>query len=425
MHLRGYGPVKRSPKIPAYAWAVMDCLKLSGDKDRVLPELSEAEWRNLLRFSDRAQLTLPLAQVRGEGAPAWVKRRFERNLAQNALRWEKIKAAFNEYASELSLADIPYVLLKGFSHCPELIADPRLRVQYDLDLLFLPQDIRRAYDLAIRLGFEPLAGFDQYPTDHWPTMIRKTGWEWRGDYFDTEIPVSLELHFRFWDERSERFAPDGLEQFWERRQSRSLEGVSFTALHSADILGYACLHVLRHMLRGALRPAHVYELALFLDRRFDDYAFWTDWEEMHRPSLQRLETIVFGLASIWFDCRLPLCIHDHVKRLPLQIRRWLAMYSESPLVGLFCPNKDDIWLHWSLVSTSRSRLAIATRRLLPRTLPGSVKGLHVPQGSMSWSGRVSQYWAYMRFVTHRASHHMAALLPTVWSAFRWWRASVR
>ncbi|HEY1213375.1 MAG TPA: nucleotidyltransferase family protein, partial [Bryobacteraceae bacterium] len=261
MHLKGYGPVKRNPKVPAYAWAVLDCLKLSRDKDRTLPDLSEAEWRSLLQFSDRAQLTLPLAQICGDAATAWVKRRLERNLAQNAQRWEKIKAAFNEYASALSLADIPYVLLKGFSHCPELVPDPRLRLQYDLDLLFLPQDIRRAYDVATRLGFEPLAGFDQYPTDHWPTMIRITGWEWSGDYFDTEIPVSLELHFRFWDERSERFAPDGLEQFWERRQIRSLEGVNFTALHPADIVGYACLHVLRHMLRGALRPAHVYELA--------------------------------------------------------------------------------------------------------------------------------------------------------------------
>jgi Uncharacterised nucleotidyltransferase len=425
MHLKGYEPIKRSPRIPAYAWAAIDSLKLSNDKGQALPELSETEWSSLLQFSDRAQLTLPLAQLHGDGAPAWVKRRFQKNLAQNAHRWEKIKATFNEYASALSLANIPYVLLKGFSHCPDLIADPRLRAQYDLDLLFLPQDIRRAYDVATSLGFEALAGFDQYPTDHWPTMIRKTGWEWTGNYFDPEIPVSLELHFRFWDERIERFAPDGLEQFWERRQSRSVEGVNFTALHSADIIGYASLHALRHMLRGALRPAHVYELALFLDRKFDDDTFWKEWEEMHTPSLRRLETVVFGLASIWFDCRLPLCIQDSFQRLPLPIRRWLAMYNESPLTGLFYPNKDDIWLHWSLVNSSRSRLAIAARRLLPRTLPGSVKGLHAPKGSLSWNRRASQYWAYLRFLMQRANYHMGAIAPTIWSAFRWWRASVR
>ena len=34
-------------------------------------------------------------------------------------------------------------------------------------------------------------------------LIRKTGWKWREDYFDPEMPTAVELHFAFWNERAE------------------------------------------------------------------------------------------------------------------------------------------------------------------------------------------------------------------------------
>ena len=82
-----------------------------------------------------------------------------------------------------------------------------------------------ALDVALGLGYEPLGGGDCHPVDHLPTLIRKTGWEWRGDYFDPELPLALELHFRLWDASIEGFAMPGMEDFWERRECRSLEEV--------------------------------------------------------------------------------------------------------------------------------------------------------------------------------------------------------
>jgi hypothetical protein len=386
----------------------------------LLCNLQDADWRNLLDFCDRTQLTLAFGQKCGDHTPGWVKRRLAKILAQNAVRWDRIKLAFEECGSAFALADIPFALLKGFSHCPDFIADPRLRAQYDLDLLFLPRHLKQAYEAALSLGFEPLGGFERFPIDHLPTMIRKTGWEWRGDFFDTEIPVSLELHFRLWDWQTEQFAPGGLEAFWERRQVRELEGVRFLALCREDLAGYSCLHILRHLLRGALRPSHVYELALFLDRRYDDQAFWKSWETLHEPSLQRLETIVFGLACRWFDCRLPACIQDSMKSLPSEIGRWLERHGESPLVGLFHPNKDDLWLHWNLLSSLSARAGVIRRRMLPQRLPGAVEGIHRRNGSRTWRVRLAAAWTYLRFVVCRAKYHFFSVLPTLWSAFRWW-----
>ena len=50
---------------------------------------------------------------------------------------------------------------------------------------------------------------EDFPTDHLPVLIRRTGWEWRGDFFDPDIPMGVELHFQFWNPRLERLpAPD-------------------------------------------------------------------------------------------------------------------------------------------------------------------------------------------------------------------------
>lgn len=397
-------------------------LRFSGDGRRAPCNLSDADWKQLLDFCDRSHLTLSFAERCGECRPHWAKRRLKKCLAQNAVRWDRIKSAFEECASAFREADIPFVLLKGFSHCPDFITDPRARTQYDLDLLFTPEDVMRAYDAALRLGFEPLGGFERFPIDHLPTMVKKTGWEWTGDYFDTEIPVSLELHFRLWDERTERFAPAGLEQFWERRQSRELEGLRFTALHPADMTGYSCLHILRHLLRGGVRPSHVYELALLLDRRCDDDAFWKLWDEMHGPSLKRLEAIAFGLSRRWFNCRVSPRVANEIERLPVEIGRWLDVHGESPLVALFRPNKDDLWLHWNLLNSTGARLAILRRRMLPQQLPGAVRGVHISSGNISWKLKLTGGWAYLLMMLGRAKYHAMAVLPTALSAVRWWSA---
>ena len=175
-----------------------------------------------------------------------------------------------------------FLVLKGFSHCPDFVADPRHRPQYDIDLFFPEKSLLRARDVALDLGYQPIVPFDRHPIDHLPTMIRKTGWEWRGDFYDPDIPLSLELHFRFWDQQTERFEPQGLDRFWDRRQGRELDGVRFTALHPADAIAYSTLHSLRHLLRGSPRPYHFYELAWLLHHRADDTVFWNAWSRIAR-----------------------------------------------------------------------------------------------------------------------------------------------
>jgi MFS family permease len=388
---------------------VLDALQFSSPEPAALARLSDEEWKKALAFSDRAQLTLPLGLTSREHLPEWVGRRIDQNLASNAERWRRAKIAFQEIAAAFEGEGLESAILKGFSHCPHFIDDPQHRWQSDFDLLFQEGQVLRARDLAASLGYEPVSGFERHPIDHLPAMIRTTGWKWRGDFFDVDMPLAVELHFRLWDERTERLRPEGLDEFWARRQKRELEGLRFTALHPVDALGNSALHLLRHLLRGDLRPSHVYELASFLQRNSEDICLWNEWLEWHPESLRRLEAISFAIAQRWFDCRMPATALQQVESLSSNVTRWLEIHSYSPLTGIFHPNKDELWLHWSLLDSPGDRLHVLRRRLLPGQLPPLVDS--------------SQAREYLPYLASRALYHAGALPSIIWSASRWFGAA--
>jgi hypothetical protein len=317
---------------------------------------------------------------------------------------------------------VEFVVLKGFTHCPDFVPDPELRVQYDLDLYCLPETVQRAYAAASALGYEPVRGFEQFPLDHLPVMIRKTGWQWRGDYFDPDFPPSLELHFRLWNPGIERFGPTGLDAFWDRREERELDGHKFWTLHRADALAYACLHLLRHLFRGHLRAYQIHEVARFLERRSDDDRFWAEWHRMHEPSLRRLEAICFAWARDWFGCRLAATASEEIDALPVRIRRWIEEYSSAPLDRLWHPNKDELWLHLSLLESGRDKAGVLLRRLAPVRMPGPVEAVHVPDEHKTWRRRAEARLHYGAFLCGRVLWHIRALPPLIVGGLRWWRS---
>ena len=400
----------------------MAAMRFSSPDVEGLSALSETEWTRALRFADRAQLKLALGLRHRDRLPDWVGTSVDRDLSNNAQRWEHVRAVYDEIACAFDAAGLDFAVLKGFSHCPLFAASPRHRAQFDIDLLLPPAQVEEARDAASRLGYEPIVPFDQHPIDHLPAMVRKNGWEWQGgSFYDPDIPLSLELHFRFWDERTERFTPKGLDCFWERRQRRELDGLKFTGLHPADTVGYAVLHLLRHLLRGDLRPYHLYEQAWLLHRTAADASLWNEWLPLHDPSVRRLEAICFSLARRWFDCSLPDVVAEEISRLPPDIARWLDSYAASPLTGLFRPNKDELWLHWNLIDSQRDRMAVVRRRIVPEQMPTTI-GAHLDSKKLSWRKRLGLRWRYWNYCASRAAHHARALPSVGWSAIRWFGA---
>jgi len=392
-----------------YVDALVAALKFSDPQPEALRRFTDSEWQDLLPLCDGMHLTLPLRRVCGDYLPDWVRSRIERNICDNTERYKRIKALYLEMANALGTKGLEHLVLKGFTHCPDFVDDPRHRTQSDIDLYCPPESLLQARDALCEIGYEPYQGLEHQPIDHLPTMMRKTQWSWRGNHFDPEMPVSVDLHFRLWNGETTRLHPKGVDQFWRRHVDREVDSFHFPALHPVDGLGYAALHVFHH-LAGGLVPYHVYELAHFLHANAENAQFWQEWRELHDGSLRRIEAVCFQLAIRWFACRVPEPVQEEIDCLPVRTRQWFDEYANSPLRALMHPNKDALWLHLSLLESSRDKAAVFCSGLFPVRVP--------PASALrKWPLR-----AYARFLQHAASrvgYHLSSLPRTLWNGLRW------
>jgi hypothetical protein len=347
-----------------------------------------------------------------------VQERLAGNLQNNAIRHDRTVDAYLEVERALTSKGVDFMVLKGFSQWPHYCDDLRHRPQYDLDLYCPPDAIEPALEAIQSLGYEPFGRKSRTATDHLPPLIRMTGWRPDGDYYNTELPLTIELHFRFWDEATERFGVDSAGGFWEGRVKRDIRGVSVPTLNAYDGLSYATWHLVRHLVRGDVRAYHVYELAHFLQRTADDDLFWRHWRR--RKSSTLVEAIAFQLAVDWFECPVHPVVQELCQELPASVRRWFDLFAFSPLKALEHPNKDELFLQWCLVKGWRARLQIAKQRLLPARFNSVIVDAHVP--APDWRLRLKRRAFGTWFMVQRVFHHVRTLAPVMWNGVRWRRA---
>ena len=293
------------------------------------------------------------------------------------------------------------------------------RAQSDIDLYCPRETVETARDALMAAGYRPIAGLEAFPTDHLPAMLRPTSWQWRGDFFDPEMPLAIELHFQFWNPRLERLPAEGVEAFWTRRTQwvprRPVGGADVAVLSPVDAVAYAALHLLKHVLHGDTKAFHVYEMASFLHGHADDKAFWRDWRGLHSDSLRRVQAVSFLLAEAWFGCRLAPTAREEAERLPAATRVWFREFATSPAEQRFRANKDELWLHLSLLDSKLDALYVARRRLIPSNLPPPARATSTASSSA----------VYAAWFAGRLRHHLVSLGTTMTSGLRWWRRTRR
>ena len=391
--------------------AVLEALKFRNPQREALRSLSHSDWEELLPLCDMFRLTLPLRQVCAAYIPRWVRSRVDRNISDHEQRMGHLQAVYTEAAQALGDAGAEHLVLKGFAQWPAGMWDARFRFQSDIDLFCPPESIVRAPGALTQLGYELIQGAEHQPTDHLPTMMRRTEWKWRGDYFDPDIPIPIELHFRFWNDATTRLRPEGMDQFWLRRVERQWDDLSFPALHPVDSLGYAALHVLHHLLFGGLSPYHTYELAWFLHMNAENTQFWEQWQELHADSLRRLEAVSFRLAADRFDCALPEEVEKEIYSLPDAALKWFDRYQDALQSSFVSPSKTSLWLHLSLLNSARDKAAVSCSTLVPVRVPPASAVSH-------WFPRT-----FPKFVLHavsRIAYHLRVLPATLWEGACWW-----
>jgi len=417
------------PDTPRHVTALISALSFGSPRPELLRTLDDAQWRDILIFGDLMHLTIPLAQRWGDHCPNWVRSRIDENIADNTRRFQIIKTTYAEIADVLRTARLEHVVLKGFTKSPDYAPEPRHRSQSDIDLFCPPQMISGARDVLSTIGYEPVYEFENMPWDHLPPLRRKTSWRWRGNAYDPEMPLSVELHHCLWDHAAARCGPEDLTAFWERRVERQLEEITFSALSPIDNLGYIALNLLRDLLRLGIVTSQVYELAWFLHANAHNEEFWTRWAETHDEELKRLESVSFLLAATWFGCDLADVVSAEIERLPVGARRWFDLPATSPSpLGWLRPSKDGLWLHTSLLASASEKRRLILRRLLPRRVRpvNVVVAEAVPNPSSSGSGTSSttSVWHHSRhysvYLLARAKYHLGILPSTLWHGLCWW-----
>lgn len=400
---------------------VVRSLSFAEDRSTLLRTVSPDRWQELLALTDANHITLALTARCSHAVPEQARRLLESCANRNTLRHARIVGAHAELAGAMNARGVEFLILKGLTHTGLWNANPADRLQYDIDMYCPGESLRKANEVAASIGYAPAWSVDS-GADHLPPLIRRTGWRWRGDYYDPEQPLALELHHRFWNPAT-GFCVHGEARFWGRRAVGRFHGIALPTLCPVDQLTFAAWHVLRHLLRGSLGICHVYELAHFLHYSAPDHRFWQEWRD-RGPATDRLpELVAFRLAQTWFGCRLHPLAEGYLATLPAEVDRWFQLFAFSPLAADAHPNKDELFLSFCLVPDRRDRRRIALNRLFPPRIPPTLFDAHASGAGLRLQSKRGVHRA--RFIARRVLHHLRALSPVLRSGCRWWLAGRR
>jgi Uncharacterised nucleotidyltransferase len=412
---------QRFANLPVYLLPVLDALRFRGSSTHALKQLDDKEWEALLSFCDRAHLTLLLSDLPTDVAPEWVQARIRKNILDNSLRQVTIRGIYRMLAQALAGEQLEHIVIKGFTQYPEFVRDSNLRLQSDIDIYLPPESLLAARDVIMKMGYIERALPPNMPVDHTATLVMETKWRWNGNYYDPEMPPSIELHFCLWNKEAARFDIKGCDRFWDRRVTRNVDGFRFVSLHPADHLAFLSFHILRGLLRIDWIVHHVYELAFFLHNHARDHDFWESWRQLNGEEVRSLQAVAFVLAKVWFDCEVSDEVERSILRLSPGIQQWLLYFSASPLESMFTPNHDSVWLHASLVGSFAARVGVVRRALLPNRI-SPIKAANFPGSSKRTTDKTIRWvpLRYMAYVRDRLHHFSLVLSRGLWRGARWW-----
>ena len=399
---------------------ILEYLCFQGSKSHAPAWISKSEtsWRHILGFTDAAGLTLYLRALlhrrhHFDTLPSPVKDRLEENLKRNRTRTGVLAQEFLQINRHLQAAGVRYLNLKGLLLHPRFTDRQEHRVQYDFDILVARGDLEVTYSRLKELGFTPAHTNDRQRADHLPPLIRETGWDWRGDFFDPQIPPGVEVHYRLWEPEFERLSILLFEDLWEKASLQEYGSFWVPRLSLNHELLYMTLHCCRHLLRSDLRLSHLYELAYFLHHNSMDPEFWQGflaWLE-RCPNSSRMVATVLALGVKLFQPATSPSLRSWIGvHLPQGAERWIKTYGYRDAVHGYRENKNVIFLHLSLLDKREDQWEILKQKLLPRHLPLPISGIYLPEEKKGVILRGFHSLLYLGYLARRAFFHAASFV---------------
>jgi hypothetical protein len=136
--------------------------------------------------------------------------------------------------------------------------------------------------------------------------------------------------------------------------------------------------------------------------------------------MRSFQAIAFCEAHAWFGCDLHPQVAMTVESLPAVQYQWLRSFALSPLEGMFDMNKDFLWLHLSFVQSSRVKLKLIKRTLIPTRLATIDSPIvHLNNKRELRKRGQNPYLRYMVYLVSRSFCHGKSSLAAILSGVRW------
>lgn len=349
-------------------------------------QAKESQWRQALAFADAAGLTLFLrASLKRRGdfqrLFRFIQQGLEQRFQDNVVRTQAVCQELIEFNRLLQAQSIRFLNLKGQILYPDFVDQRENRLQYDHDFLVDAQDLEKAYALFLNLGYSRLSSSPKLAVGHLPTLVKKTGWEWKGNLYDPGIPRAVELHFQLWDSEFDKIPILALDDAWRNSGLTAFQSVSVPVLSREQTLLYCVLHSFRHLLRNDLRLAHLCEIGFFLHCQSTNSIFWQGFLKsiLSCANSCRATATIFELARRTFDAEpAPMVRQFMSEHLSPAAAMWIEKYGVQESIHCYRRSKSAVFLHLDFAEGLVGKGVVIGRKLIPRHLPVSSFGVQTP-----------------------------------------------
>ena len=178
---------------------------------------------------------------------------YHKTLSRNILLYENFKNIIKLFSSY----NIEVITLKGMVLAESLYKDIGLRQISDIDLLLKYNDIEKAGNLLIELGYKNL------------NLKLKRDFHKNKHFIFLKNGVIIELHQHIYH-YTEKFNIE-IDNYWHQAKLYLINGVNTFVLSDIDMVQQLCIHLYIHLRKGKFSLISFYDIKLFIQSL--DYIF--------------------------------------------------------------------------------------------------------------------------------------------------------
>ncbi len=383
-----------------------------------LESFSGRDWRNALSWLDMSGLALYLLDRLAildikACLPIPVLDRLELNLAQNRGRTEWLFREAVVISQAMMKDNIPFAILKGFTLPPEVVSDPVLRCQADIDILIRETDAIAAREVVLGFGYD----HDSIKGSEWAFMA------------GTDKPMTMESLYKVRPQRMVELhlipvpcegALPGAEDRLARSRLRSFHNIELPVLSPVDIFVQQAVHIFTHLCSENTRAVWLLEYWRHVEARRDDSAFWRETKSTaeKEPVAEVSIGAVTLMSAHLFGQSAPKELSSwSVDRLSPAMRSWIELYGRRVLVVDPPGNKFYLFLKRQVNAGTGTTSARWYRSLLPfHWWPKRITHGHSGE---RLAARLARYRIEASFVLYRLRFHIRTCIPFVLESRRW------